>query len=63
MKAPRSKPGPHGTLYLYAVPYGSDEWHNVWHCYAYDAEHAAMKFYDSDPDGGWEMTGDPRRVR
>jgi len=63
MKAPRSKPGRHGTLYLYAVPYGEEGWHGEWRCYAYDAEHAAMKFDDNEPDGGWVRTGQPVRVR
>lgn len=61
----RAKPGAHGTLYLYAVPYqdGSDRdscgTSRLW---AYDAEHAAERFYDTD-DTGWRVNGAITRVR
>lgn len=63
----KTKQGAHGTLYLYAVPYrdfdpdGDRGTVRIW---AYDAEHAVEKFYDSpDGDTGWEVSGQPTRVK
>lgn len=55
-----SKPGRHGTLYRFRIRYTDvadpccmpDDWY-VW---AYNAEHAEQKFFDSDDDG-WKILG------
>lgn len=54
-----SKPGRHGTLYLFRITYdaprdlgfGKDSI-RLW---AYDAEHAEMRFVESDEDGWWRV--------
>ena len=56
MSAPRSKPGQHGTLYLYEITYrdGSDGPTFKQRTWAYSLEHAEQRFYDSpDGDTGW----------
>lgn len=58
------KPGKHGTLYRFAIPYWTGDNHSdAWLCWAYDAEHAIEKFEDSDDGEGWEVAGEPRKVR
>ena len=62
---PVTKPGTHGTLYLYSVPYTPD--HDLaptyqWTCFAYSAEHAAERFDESNADDGYERTGEAVRV-
>lgn len=54
-----SKRGLHGTLYRFKIIYrdrvdaGSSDFDTyVW---AYDAEHAEDKFFDSPDDDGWEI--------
>jgi hypothetical protein len=47
--------GVHGTLYRFRLKYrdaGAPDFD--WFTWAYDTEHAAEKFYDSD-DGGWKI--------
>ena len=59
---PLSKPGAHGTLYRYALTY-TDRYdagcaHDLWHCWAYNLEHAEEKFYNSSGDqegDGWRI--------
>ena len=59
--APRyvSKPGAHGTLYRFRIVYrdlddpGFPE--SDWLAWAYDAEHAEDKFYDSEDAWGWKI--------
>lgn len=50
------KPGKHGTLHLFAIAY-EDQFDSgnkgVMRTWAYDAEHAEEKFYDSDDADGW----------
>lgn len=66
---PATRKGAHGTLHLYAVPYGeagpepSGFPPSEWRCWAYDAEHAAERFHEGPDAEGWVMTGAPRRVR
>lgn len=54
-----SKPGKHGTLFLFAVAYedACDHFNTgtsrVW---AYDWEHAQEKFFESDDAEGWRIT-------
>lgn len=53
-----TKPGKHGTLYLFAIAYEDtcDRFNTgVSRIWAYDAEHAEEKFYDGD-DSGWRAT-------
>ena len=60
-----TKQGEHGTLYLYRVKYRdvSDHYNDGTCAYwAYDAEHALDRFYDS-PDDGWEHVGIPRKTK
>ncbi|MHB8330765.1 MAG: hypothetical protein ACYDDA_13725 [Acidiferrobacteraceae bacterium] len=58
MTAPITKPGAHGTLYRYAIKYRDA--HDpccpemVWHCWAYNLDHAEEKFY-GDGDEGWRI--------
>lgn len=51
----------------WAVSYRCDtgpEHVGVWHCKAFDAEHAEEKFYDSDDgEAGWIVTGVKRADR
>lgn len=52
---PVSKPGKHGTLYLYAIKY-RDKYDSVapefeQRTWAYSEEHALDRFYDTDDDG------------
>lgn len=61
-----TKPGRHGTLYLYEVAYrdgGAGEFSATWRCYAYDAEHAQEKFLEGPDADGWEMLGAKRVTR
>lgn len=67
MAAPITKPGKHGTLYLYAVDYndvpGPEGTHiGRWRTWAYDAEHAWDKWHDSNEEMGFHATGDFTRV-
>lgn len=60
-----TKAGKHGVLYRYRVRYrgaedldgngGSPEW--SWYCWAYNSEHARLKFEESDAGEGWVMVG------
>lgn len=62
---PIKKEGAHGTLYRYIVRYTPDpEMAPVyeWPCWAYSAEHAAMRFDESNEDEGYERVGEPERV-
>lgn len=59
MSALVSKPGKYGTLHLFAVAYEDsfDRFNRgVIRTWAYDAEHAEEKFYDSDDAEGWQVT-------
>ena len=61
-----TKNGVHGTMYKYAVRYQDehDEHNNgLWHCWAYDGEHAIEKFYTSEDADGWVVVGNPTRVK
>lgn len=53
-----TKPGKHGTLYLYRIVYRNDGPDDLqrftWRTYAYDTEHALNKFYDGPADDGWK---------
>ena len=53
-----TKPGLHGTLYLYRIVYrndGADDLERfTWRTYAYSTEHALDKFYDGPADDGWK---------
>lgn len=61
-----TKPGQYGTLYRYELTYRDE--HDAdcpemrWRCWAYDAEHAAIKFLESEDADGWVIVGNPRRV-
>jgi len=60
----RTKPGEHGTLYLYAIPYGDrDPAEPPRSCrlWAYDREHAEERFFDSEE--GFQIVGAITRVR
>jgi len=54
---PVTRQGAHGVLYRYAVRYtdatdpGCPE--DVWHCWAYNLDHAEDKFYETDE--GWHI--------
>jgi hypothetical protein len=59
-----SKPGKHGSLYLYAITYVNafDDpscLPMTWRTWAYSAEHAEERFYDSDDDG-WKILSTKR---
>ena len=62
----RSKPGKHGTLWLYRITYrddspGSPTFSGAW--WAYDEAHALERFHDSDDgDTGWKIVSGPSRV-
>jgi hypothetical protein len=53
-----TKPGRHGTLYLYEVVYrdriNSAFGNDTIRLWAYDREHLEERFYD-DPDESWEI--------
>lgn len=52
-----SKPGLHGTLYRFKIVYRDDDpgfGEADWFTWAYSAEHAEEKFYESD-DEGWRI--------
>jgi len=54
-----TKPGRHGTLYLFRIRY-KDRWdpafgEDVWRTWAYDSEHAQDRFHEADEDEGWEI--------
>jgi hypothetical protein len=60
-----TKPGKHGTLYLYEIRYrdgGDGHFEATCRCYAYDAEHAQEKFLGGPDADGWEILG-VKRVR
>jgi hypothetical protein len=54
-----TKPGKHGTLYLFRITYRDSgeaaDFPFPWCTWAYSAEHAEEKFYDSDDDG-WRIS-------
>lgn len=57
-RRPVTKPGQHGTLYLHEIVYAGEEdpktelGHvRLW---GYDREHAIDKFYEGEPDAGWQ---------
>ena len=59
MNKPLSKPGKHGTLYLYEIVYTDptddcmgEMTQRLW---AYNAEHLADRFYGALDSDGWEM--------
>jgi len=62
----RSKPGKHGTLWLYRIVYRDDDLGSPtfsWNTWAYDEDHALEKWYGSDDDTGWKIVSGPTRVR
>ncbi|TXH43896.1 MAG: hypothetical protein E6Q97_33530 [Desulfurellales bacterium] len=62
-----TKPGQHGTLYLYRITYrnaGQDDHERfTTHRYAYNAEHAIDRFYDGAEDDGWQVVSAARKRR
>ena len=54
-----TKPGQHGTLYLYRITYrnaGQDDHERfTTRLYAYDVEHALDRFYDGSENDGWQV--------
>jgi hypothetical protein len=65
-RVPVTKEGRHGTLYRYATAYNDpppvEHPDFLWCCWAYNAEHAALKFAESSALEGFVMTGEPKRV-
>jgi hypothetical protein len=59
MKPLITKPGKHGTLYLFHITYRDvgevTDFPFPCSLWAYDQEHAEERFYDSD-DEGWRIT-------
>lgn len=54
---PVTRQGAHGALYRYAVRYTDKRdpafGEDVWHCWAYNLEHAEDKFFETDE--GWHI--------
>ena len=66
--SPTSRPGKHGTLYLFRVRYSPDgelcaPGEFSWTCWAYDEEHAQERWDDGNEDQGYVQAGRPTRVR
>jgi hypothetical protein len=64
----RSKPGRHGTMYLWRIEYndvpGPHGTHiGAWRTWAYDAEHAWENWHDSNEGMGFAAVGEFQRVR
>ena len=61
---PITKPGKHGTLYLYEIAYtdrperddGQPYYNDTQRVWAYDLDHAVEKFYDAEDSDGWRAT-------
>jgi hypothetical protein len=53
-----TKPGKHGTLYLYEIKYTDDDpgfGENSWFTYAYNEDHAYERWQDSNVDVGFKF--------
>jgi hypothetical protein len=61
----QTKRGKHGLLHRYAIKYNPDPvchgFSFTWHCWAYSAEHALLK-WDEGNNEGWERTSEPQRI-
>ncbi len=60
-----SKPGKHGTLYLFEITYRDTSDHDISfknRVYRYDLDHVELMFYSEDSDG-WELVKAVRLIK